>query len=90
MKLVFDFPDITLSEQDLRDMECLFSDAMWEFVKGARQNAHEYVNRRYPLIDGVHSAYPAGPRRDAKILEVERRTELASRFLGYLQSPKVE
>jgi hypothetical protein len=83
-RITIEIPDYIeglLSGADANDLEIVLRDALYEFESHReRGNAEAYVNKRYPLmgyVDGnwqaIESAYPEGPRRDAKIDQVKRR-----------------
>jgi len=61
--------DIDASEQEVR---LTLLDAFAEFSANRGPTSEDYVNRRYP-----DSAVYAGSRRDEKILQVERRKNIA-------------
>lgn len=67
--------DLTEAERD--KLRGLLRDAFYEFA-GARTPARVYVADRYPVTDGT--PFPVGPRREAKIAEVETRITLARKL----------
>lgn len=77
-KLVMDLPELT--EEQRCELRFLLADALDDFVHArAGGNARAYVDKRYPLPT-CSTSYPEGPRREAKVDQVQRRIDLAKKL----------
>lgn len=78
-KITIDLPeDVRNDLADIidNDLRWIFADALYEFIAHrGHGNAQKYMNERYPL--GPDCAYSAGPARETKLRQVERRCNLA-------------
>ncbi len=67
----------TLTDAERDKLRGLLQDAFYEFA-GSRTPARVYVAERYPANE--RTPYPIGPKREAKVAEVEQRIHLAQKL----------